>query len=97
MAEGEIVGGRKCLYTNTPDDHFAIDWVPGSQTMIVAGGGSGHGFKFGGVIGELVADVLEERYQPKLDLFRIGERFSSDKIYRPENQTRGFATERKQH
>ena len=96
MAEGKIVGGRKCLYTNTPDDHFAIDWMPGSQTMILAGGGSGHGFKFGGVIGELVADVLEERYQPKLDLFRIGDRFSSDKIYRPENQTRGFATERKQ-
>ena len=94
MAEGEIVGGRKCLYTNTPDDHFAIDWVPGSQTMIVAGGGSGHGFKFGGVIGDLVADVLEEKDQPKLDLFRIGERFSSDQIYRPENKTRGFATER---
>ena len=24
-----LVGGRACLYTNTPDDHFVIDWAPG--------------------------------------------------------------------
>lgn len=28
MAEGKVVGGRSCLYTATPDDHFMVDRVP---------------------------------------------------------------------
>ncbi|MDE2809855.1 MAG: FAD-dependent oxidoreductase, partial [Gemmatimonadota bacterium] len=43
-----LVGGRACLYTNTPDDHFVIDWAPGMRGILIAGCGSGHGFKFGG-------------------------------------------------
>ena len=44
MAEGKVVGGRSCLYTATPDDHFMIDRVPRREGVFVAGGGSGHGF-----------------------------------------------------
>ena len=31
LEEARLVGGRACLYTNTPDDHFVIDWAPGTQ------------------------------------------------------------------
>jgi sarcosine oxidase len=71
----EMVGGRSCLYTNTPDDHFVIDWAPGARNILIAGCGSGHGFKFGGSIGPVIADALEEKHNPLGDLFRIGTRF----------------------
>ena len=75
MAMGEFLGGRSCLYSNTPDGHFVIDWAPGMTRTLVAGGGSGHGFKFGGSVGEVVADALEEKANPLGDLFRMGDRF----------------------
>ena len=50
-----------CLYTNTPDEHFVIDFMPDSQNNIVlATGFSGHGFKFVPVIGEILADLVTE-------------------------------------
>ena len=70
-----LVGGRACLYTNTPDDHFVIDWAPGARGILIAGCGSGHGFKFGGSIGPVIADALEDRKNPLGDLFRLGQRF----------------------
>jgi glycine/D-amino acid oxidase-like deaminating enzyme len=74
LSGGEIVGGRACLYANTPDRHFVIDYV--SPRVLVAGGGSGHGFKFGGSIGSVIADALEERANPLGDLFRLRNRFA---------------------
>ena len=75
LAEAELVGGRSCIYTNTPDNHFIIDWAPGFERVLVAGCGCGHGFKFGGSIGPVIADALEERVNPLGELFRIGTRF----------------------
>ena len=76
LAEAELIGGRSCLYTNTPDDHFIIDWAPSSQRVLIAGCGSGHGFKFGGSIGGVIAEALEDKPNPLGDLFRIGDRLS---------------------
>ena len=66
--------GRSCLYTMTPDAHFLIDRVPGSERLVVAGAGSGHAFKFGGVFGPLVAGVVEDRPDPAGAPLRIGDR-----------------------
>jgi sarcosine oxidase len=74
LAQGELAGGRACLYANTPDHHFVIDYV--SPRVLVAGGGSGHGFKFGGSIGPVIADALEARANPLGDLFRLSSRFA---------------------
>jgi glycine/D-amino acid oxidase-like deaminating enzyme len=78
LANGELIKSHTCLYTETPDRDFLIDWVPGSQRILMAGGGSGHGGKFGGSIGELVADALEDRANSLGDMFRIGDRFSAE-------------------
>ena len=75
LARGRVVGGRSCLYAATPDDHFIVDWAPGSSRVLVAGGGSGHGFKFGGGIGPVIADAVEDAHNPLGDRFRIGNRF----------------------
>jgi sarcosine oxidase len=48
-----------CLFTNTPDEHFIIDSLPGFPQVIVASPCSGHGFKFASVVGEILADLAE--------------------------------------
>jgi sarcosine oxidase len=49
---------KTCLYTNSPDENFIIDFLPGSDNCIViAAGFSGHGFKFASVVGEILADL----------------------------------------
>lgn len=49
---------KSCLYTNTPDENFILDFVPGYEKDVVcASGFSGHGFKFASVVGEIMADL----------------------------------------
>lgn len=47
-----------CLYTSTPDHDFVVDR---QGPIVVMTGCSGHGFKFGSVIGALAADLVEGR------------------------------------
>jgi sarcosine oxidase len=66
-----------CLFTNTPDHDFIIDWHPLHPNVLVSSPCSGHGFKFASAVGELQAQLLTD--QPtRFDLspFRIG-RFAS--------------------
>jgi len=46
-----------CLYTWTKDAQFLLDFVPDHPNVIVGGGGSGHAFKHGAAIGEVLADM----------------------------------------
>lgn len=46
-----------CMYTNTPDEHFVLGLHPQHQQVVLAGGFSGHGFKFCSVVGEVLADL----------------------------------------
>ncbi len=49
---------KTCLYTNTPDENFIIDFLPDyNQQVVFAAGFSGHGFKFISVVGEIMADL----------------------------------------
>ena len=64
---------RNCLYTNSPDQDFIIDFVPGyDKQVIVATGFSGHGFKFVPAIGEILADlVMEGKTELALDFLQL--------------------------
>lgn len=64
LAEAPIRYTRRCLYCDTLDEHLWIDSHPELEGLVVASGGSGHGFKFGPVLGELIADVTEGREHP---------------------------------
>jgi sarcosine oxidase/L-pipecolate oxidase len=55
----EIATTRICWYTDSFDNHFLIDHVPGKQGLFVATGGSGHAFKYLPNVGNLVVDVIE--------------------------------------
>lgn len=52
---GEVRRSATCLYTNTPDEHFALGPLPGDPRIVVASACSGHGFKFLPATGEAVA------------------------------------------
>lgn len=58
-AGGRLVDARVCLYTNTPDRHFIIDWLEGGRALVVSPC-SGHGFKFATAIGEIAAQLVTE-------------------------------------
>jgi monomeric sarcosine oxidase len=58
LAEAEVRETRVCIYNNTPDDDFIIDWHPEFENVLIATGFSGHGFKFGPLVGQLAADML---------------------------------------
>ncbi len=53
-----MVDARVCQYEDTPDHHFIIDRLPGAENVWVVGGGSGHGFKHGPVVGEMAAAMI---------------------------------------
>jgi sarcosine oxidase len=54
---GELVRYETCLYTKTPDERFVLDRHPVHPHVVVAGGGSGHAFKFGPLLGSIAADL----------------------------------------
>ena len=80
MKSGELTRSHTCLYTETPDRDFVIDWVPGCQRILMAGGRSGHGGKFGGSIGEVIADALEDKGNYLDDVFPYQDRFDAEAV-----------------
>jgi len=50
-----------CMYTNTPDEDFIIDYHPANKNIIIASPCSGHGFKFSSAIGKLLCDMILEK------------------------------------
>lgn len=59
--QGAVSQTKICLYTNTPDADFILDFLPGYGKDVVAGCGfSGHGFKFASAVGEVLADLAAD-------------------------------------
>jgi glycine/D-amino acid oxidase-like deaminating enzyme len=57
LAGAEIAARRLCVYGDTADGHFWLAEDPALPGLVVATGGSGHGFKFAPILGDLIADV----------------------------------------
>jgi sarcosine oxidase len=64
LRDAPILGAEVCQYENSPDGHFIIDRHPAMPDVWIAGGGSGHGFKMGPALGELVARQVREDATP---------------------------------
>jgi sarcosine oxidase len=58
IAEQPLVKTWTCFYEVTPDAHFVIDRHPDLANTWIAGGGTGHAFKHGPVIGEYLAALV---------------------------------------
>ena len=59
-AAGRRLDAQVCMFTNTPDRHFLIDFHPLHSQVVIASPCSGHGFKFASAIGEILADLVGE-------------------------------------
>ncbi|HEY6391784.1 MAG TPA: FAD-dependent oxidoreductase [Bryobacteraceae bacterium] len=59
LAGAPIVESRVCQYENTGNGDFLIDRHPQLENVWLAGGGSGHGFKHGPMVGEYVTGLLD--------------------------------------
>jgi len=72
LADARVRETRTCIYNNTPDDDFIIDWHPELDRVLIITGFSGHGFKFGPTIGRIGAELLMTGRAPfNIDRFRL--------------------------
>ena len=75
MKDAPLIETRVCQYENSPDNHLIIDRHPNAENVCLVGGGSGHGFKHGPAVGEMVANLVIEHKDanPTFQLARFGE------------------------
>jgi len=73
MKDAPLVETRVCQYENTTDHNFIVDRHPANSNVWIVGGGSGHGFKHGPALGELVAKLVlkDETADPLYRLARF--------------------------
>ena len=72
LAEAAVRESSVCIFTNTPDHDFIVDFHPDCPQVLVSSACSGHGFKFASALGEVHADLLTTgRARFDLSPFRI--------------------------
>ena len=74
MKDAPLVETRVCQYEDTTDHNFIVDRHPSNANVWIVGGGSGHGFKHGPALGEMVAKLVlkDETADPLYRLARFG-------------------------
>ena len=65
LKNAPLIETRVCQYEQTPDNHFIVDRHPAMDNVWLVGGGSGHGFKHGPAIGEMMAELILKDREPK--------------------------------
>jgi monomeric sarcosine oxidase len=71
LKDAPVTEARVCQYENTSNGDFLIDLHPEFDNVWLVGGGSGHGFKHGPVVGEYVAARIagsNEGVEPRFSL-----------------------------
>ena len=74
LRDAPLIETRVCQYEQTPDSHFIVDRHPANENVWLLGGGSGHGFKHGPAVGEMMARLILKDGEPqafwRLDRFQ---------------------------
>jgi glycine/D-amino acid oxidase-like deaminating enzyme len=65
LKDAPLLETRVCQYEQTPDGQFIVDRHPRAGNIWIVGGGSGHGFKHGPAIGEMVAGLILKDQEPE--------------------------------
>ena len=58
LGQAQLARIDACVYDMSPDEHFILDHLPHDPRIILATGLSGHGFKFGPILGELLSSLV---------------------------------------
>ncbi len=78
LQQAKLVDVGSCIYDLSPDGHFILDVLPDDPRIVFATGLSGHGFKFGLLLGEMLSSLLCESSSPvDMERFRLN-RFHGD-------------------
>ncbi len=79
MKDAPLIETRVCQYEQTADSHFVVDRHPRMENVWLLGGGSGHGFKHGPALGELMAEMILKDGEPdkRWCLSRFSKRIAS--------------------
>ncbi|MEQ7790391.1 N-methyl-L-tryptophan oxidase [Staphylococcus nepalensis] len=86
QAYGNINVGKTCMFTNTLDENFVIDKHPRYEHIVIAGGFSGHGYKFSSAIGEVLYELVTKgKSTQDISLFKI-----TRPSLQPENKAKVF-------
>jgi monomeric sarcosine oxidase len=76
LRQAELAHVDSCVYDVSPDERFILDMLPDDPRVVFATGLSGHGFKFGLLLGEMLSSLLCQCSAPvdmehfRLDRFR---------------------------
>ncbi len=71
-SQAPLVATDCCMYDLAPDEDFILDYHPAGAGVIIGSGFSGHGLKFGVLIGRLLAALaLGAEPEVPLDTFRL--------------------------
>jgi len=75
LKDAPLLETRVCQYEQTPDSHFILDRHSANENVWLVGGGSGHGFKHGPAVGEMMAELILKEREPeavwRLNRFQI--------------------------
>ncbi|KAJ9629476.1 hypothetical protein H2203_001850 [Taxawa tesnikishii (nom. ined.)] len=74
LADRDFSFARICWDADTMDRQFLIDKHPEHENLIIAAGGSGMGFMMMPCVGQLIADTLESKMEPRLQRASGGDR-----------------------
>ncbi len=76
LQDADLIQVDRCMYDVSRDENFILDYHPHDKRIVFASGLTGHGFKFGPILGEMLCSLLRETSSPvPLDRFRL-ERFA---------------------
>jgi glycine/D-amino acid oxidase-like deaminating enzyme len=76
MAGAPLLESRVCQYENTADHNLILDRHPEAENVWIVGGGSGHGFKHGPAVGEMLANAVLGVKAPPGEM-RLGARLAN--------------------
>jgi glycine/D-amino acid oxidase-like deaminating enzyme len=76
LKDAPLLEARVCQYEESPDENFIMDRHPEAGNVWIVGGGSGHGYKHGPAVGEMVANIVmkENAINPLFALSRFAQR-----------------------
>jgi glycine/D-amino acid oxidase-like deaminating enzyme len=70
IQQAKLVHVDSCIYDVSPDEGFILDTLPDDPRIVFATGLSGHGFKFGPLLGEMLSSFLSQ-YSPPVAMERF--------------------------
>ncbi len=72
LRQASLVHVDSCMYDVSLDENFILDTVPDYPRVMFATGLSGHGFKFGLMLGEILSSMVQEKEPPvDVDGFKL--------------------------